>query len=134
MPIQVVVYSLKTQGFYYKKKDGNISFEETPEIDNAELLKALTQTKNNKRPGEDCISPEMWKIVWEQLEDKVKILLNKCLIHRTIPEAWEKAEVILLYKQGDRNNIQNYPPIMLQAGFHRIFSIIDRLQYTRLSK
>jgi len=85
-----------------------VGSEEVPEINIGELEIALHQMKNLKCPGEVQITCEMIKIGSETLMEHVRLLLNECLTEGKIPTKWQNAEVILLYKKRDRNNIDNY--------------------------
>lgn len=136
----------------------NVGSENVPEISRQEIQVALTQMKNRKSPGEDKIRCEMLKMGGAVVEKSLQILLNKCLQDGNIPDAWQNAEVILLFKKGDNTNIENYRPISLlshlyklltkiitnrltnkldayqpveQAGFRKGFSTIDHLQSIR---
>lgn len=136
----------------------NVGSEDVPEIAKQEIQAALKQMKNRKCPGEDRITCEMLKMGGAIIENSIQILLNKCLQEGKIPDAWQNAEVILLFKKGDNSNIENYRPISLlshlyklltriitnrltnkfdayqpveQAGFRKGFSTIDHLQAIR---
>lgn len=136
----------------------NVGSEDIPEISKQEIQAALKQMKNRKSPGEDRITCEMLKMGGVVIEKSLQILLNKCLQEGKIPDAWQNAEVILLFKKGDNSNIENYRPINLlshmyklltriitnrltnkldayqpveQAGFRKGFSTIDHLQAIR---
>lgn len=136
----------------------NVGSEEMPEISISELRTAIGQLKKEKAPGEDGITNEMLKIGGKTLEEAILILLNKCLEEGKTPEAWQNAEVIILFKKGDATNLENYRPISLlsvlykvltkvltnrlnakfdfyqpveQAGFRKGFSTIDHIQSVR---
>lgn len=136
----------------------NVGSEDIPEISREEIRAALKRMKNRKCPGEDKITCEMLKLGEEVIERPLQILLNKCLLEGNIPEPWKNAEVVLLFKKGKSDNIENYRPISLlshvyklltkiitnrltnkfdeyqpveQAGFRRGFSTIDHLQTVR---
>lgn len=136
----------------------NVGSEDVPEISGQEIQAALKQMKNRKSPGEDRVTSEMMKIGGAVVEKSLRILLNKCLREGKIPNEWQNAEVILLFKKGDNTNIENYRPVSLlshlyklltkiitnrltnkfgsyqpveQAGFRRGFGTIDHLQTIR---
>ncbi len=62
-------------------------------------------------------------------------VFNQVLITQTVPENWKKADIILIYKKGDKHKIENYRPIILGITFAKICSkliktsIQKRLQY-----
>jgi len=89
----------------------NVGSEEIPEITRTELQAVLKELKNRKSPGQDRITSEMLKAGGIVLEEAMCVLLNKCLEQGKIPEAWQNAEIILLFKKGDPTDIANYRPI-----------------------
>lgn len=95
-----------------------------PEISITEIQAALQQMKNRKSPGEDRITSEMLKLGSKTVEQAIKILLNKCLEEGKIPEEWNNAEVVILFKKGDVTNIENYRPISLLSQMYKMLTRI----------
>jgi hypothetical protein len=137
----------------------NVGSQDLPEISTDEIDLALSNMKNNKAPGEDRITSDIIKMGGCELKEAIKILLNKCLEEGKIPDNWTNAEVKLLYKKGDTENLENYRPISLlshvyklltkiltnrlttkfdfyqpveQAGFRKGFGTADHIQAIRL--
>lgn len=102
----------------------NVGSEELPEITKNEIRTTLAQMKNNKSPGEDQITTEMLKLGGNIIEEALKTLLNKCLYEGKIPKEWYNSEVILLFKKGDRTNIENYRPISLLSHLYKVLTKI----------
>ena len=98
--------------------------EEIPEISLQEIKYALQKMKNEKSPGEDQITSEMLKTEGKVLKEAVGILLNKCLTEGRIPESWNNAEIVLIYKKGDNTNLENYRPISLLSHLYKLFTRI----------
>lgn len=53
---------------------------------------------NGNCPGEDNITNEMLKAIGDYMLESVRIFQNKCIDEENIPEKWNKADVILLFK------------------------------------
>ena len=90
-----------------------MSSEEIREVSRAEFRATLKELKSCKSLGPNQIIGEMLKAGGTGLEVALCALFNKCLEEEKIPEAWQNAEVILLFKKGDPANIANYRPISL---------------------
>ena len=56
-------------------------------------------------------------------------LFNLCVNEETYPDSLKIAEVISIFKAGDRNKTTNYRPISILSQFNKIFEI---LLYTQL--
>lgn len=154
------LYSSTNPEPYYieNRRIMNIGSEEIPNININEIEHALTQIKNNRAPGEDGVTTEMLKMGGTATLESIEILLNKCLSEGKIPNTWQNAKVILLYKKGDKLKIDNYRPISLlphpyklltkiitnrltnkfdeyqppeQAGFRKGYSTIEHIQTIR---
>lgn len=118
----------------YKTSTGkimNIGSEEMPDVNKEEVIMALSSMKNNKAPGEDDITVELLKEGGEEIITKMCELFNECLKEGKIPDTWNNAIVVLLYKKGDRADIENYRPISLLSQIYKLFSkiITNRLTH-----
>lgn len=87
-----------------------------------ELQETLKTTKNRKACGTDKINMELWKYAPESLHKKLLQLLNKCWKNKIIPEDWNVASVISIYKKGDRTNPENYRGISLLNTAYKIYA------------
>lgn len=120
------LYSTKT-GTNMKdveRKILNVNSEDIPEIEIYEIERALNQTKRNKAPGEDEILPEMLKEGGQPLLQELKILFNQCLQEGKIPKEWDNAVIILLFKKGDKQRLENYRPISLVPQIYKLLTKI----------
>lgn len=102
-----------------------------PTIEKSELRAALKQLRNNKAPGEDLITSEMFKIGGKVLEKALLVLLNRCIEEGRIPDSWQNAETILLFKKGNRTNMENYRLISL---FSILYKLLIKIVTNRLSQ
>ena len=126
-----------------------------PEITACEVRLAIKQMKKGKAPGPDNITLDLIRNAGEPIHVRLARLFNECLKKSKTPEEWNKAILILLYKNGDPRDMNNQRPISLlnviykiftkvitnritdkldenqpreQAGFRRGYSTIDHLQ------
>ena len=56
-------------------------------------------------------------------------MFNACLSEGTYPDLLKIAEVVPIFKKGERTKMTNYRPISLLSQFNKIF---EKLLYTRI--
>ncbi len=83
------------------------------EMSKEEVLNALKSFKNNKSPGSDGIPKEFYIHFWEILGEAFTDLLNACHDIGELPESMRLAILILLYKDGLKDELKNWRPISL---------------------
>ena len=67
----------------------------------------------NKASGDDGISHRMLKGVSKSISKPLSILLNRSFNEGIFPEAWKVANVIPIFKKGDKSLPSNYRPVAL---------------------
>ena len=80
--------------------------------------------ENRKASGEDKINAELLKNGGMILHLRLLHIINKCWIKREIPERWKVAEVISLFKKGDRRQCENYRGISLLNAIYKLYARI----------
>ena len=81
------------------------SLDEIPTMD--EMARAIACLKNWKAPGGDGSTAEVWKHGGDNMFSR---------LHQLITNAWEVgANIIIIYKKGDRTDCSNYRGI---SSFH----------------
>ncbi|KAJ8705403.1 hypothetical protein PYW07_011230 [Mythimna separata] len=94
------------------------------DIEEAEVLKGIARLKSEKSPGPDQIPNEALKLGALYLVNPLTLLFNLVLKTATTPKQWTESNIILLYKKGDPNDINNYRPISLLSSIYKLFSSI----------
>ena len=87
----------------------NFRFEEQAIFD---ILKNIDA---NKAPGPDGIAGVILKKCASNLAYPLSILYNISFSMGQLPSDWKLANVVPVYKKGDKSNIENYRPISLTS-------------------
>ncbi len=95
---------------------GQNNKEEVPPILKNEVFSILKKVKVGKVPGPDKIDNYEFKTLAEELAPSPTKIYNLILEEKQIPIQWWCLEIILLFKKGDRNDINKYNPISLNSN------------------
>ncbi len=83
------------------------------EITSGEVRKHLLDLDVTKAIGPNGISPWILKEGADALCLPLSIVYNKSLVTGELPKIWETANVVRIYKKGDRQEALNYRPVSL---------------------
>ncbi len=121
--IGIVTVATKFYKELCRKKEENCEEENCREQREKILQILIREVKNSikklnigKAAGPDKIENEFLKKFGNELAKPLTRLFNRVLSEETIPHQWKLADIILLFKKGDRNNISNYRPISLTSN------------------
>ena len=94
-----------------------------------ETLKAIQETKEGKSPGVCGIPAEIWKYGGENLQRTLHDLILLIWEEETVPQEWKDANIISLFKKGDRKDCGNYRGISLLSIAGKIMAriLLNRL-------
>lgn len=95
---------------------------EVPTMD--DVKEAMTNLKNNKAPGKDNISTEMWKYGGQELMNGLHKLIESIWRQKKIPLEWTEGVICPLHKKGDQLVCENYRGITLLNSAYKILSTI----------
>jgi exonuclease III len=95
-----------------------ISIETDPDlkevtISEEEVSIELTKVNTTKAPGPDGLSTRVLKECREELKAPITKLFNSSLNTGKIPKDWKKANVVPIYKKGNKLEVSNYRPVSL---------------------
>ena len=82
-------------------------------ISQQEVLDLLKCIDTSKATGPDGISPKLLFEAGHTIVPSLTKLFNMCLASCKVPQMWKFANVLPLYKNGDRGSINNYRPVSL---------------------
>ena len=118
-----------------KTDDSNATLPDGRNLTNDNILQSIVITEKdvldqlqildtNKANGPDDISPKLLKKAARPLSKILQYIFNLSLQSSTFPEEWKKANVIPVYKKGDKSNINNYRPVSLLSTVAKVFERI----------
>ena len=93
-----------------------------------EIRSIINQLNTNKSCGSDGIEAKFIVLASEVLSPVLAILFNACFDFGIFPTCLKTAEVVPVYKAGDKNEVTNYRPISILSIFSKI---LEKLVHTR---
>lgn len=93
-----------------------------------DIKNTISSLKLNVSSGEDIISTNAIKYLCKELIVPLTYLVNMSITNSIFPTALKKAIVIPIFKQGCKNDINNYRPISLLNTFSKILERILKKQ------
>ena len=95
-----------------------------------EEIESLIKILNvNKATGPDIISNKMLKPVSKEISLPLSILFNRSFREGRFSQSWKQANVLPLFKQGDKSLPSNYRPVSLLSG---VGTIQERLVFKHI--
>ena len=79
----------------------------------AEVSCVLKSLDSNKATGPDGISARLLKETADVITPSLCKLFNRSVLSGTIPEEWKVANIVPVYKKGNKEYTENYRPISL---------------------
>ena len=80
-----------------------------------EVMKLLESLDVSKAPGPDGVSNWVLKECRYQLVEKIHSLIKDSLLQGRVPRDWKRANIVPIYKSGNKENPLNYRPVSLTS-------------------
>ena len=96
----------------------------------SEILECISKMENKKSSGYDCISNSIIKGTNQVIAPYLETLYNSCIYHGIFPDAFKIAQVIPLFKGGDKQECRNYRPISLLPTLGKLLEKILSMRLT----
>ena len=96
----------------------------------AEVRLILSTLDQNKATGPDNLPGLILKECSAEIAPSLTLLLNLSLQSGTVPDMWKHANVIPVFKKGDKNQISNYRPVSLLSITSKVLerAILNKFQ------
>ena len=102
-----------------------------PPITEKEVKIYIQQLNSNKATNSDSIPTKYIKIGSHIISTTLTKILNQCITQGVFPDKLKIAEIIPIYKKGEKTNPSNYRPISLLSPFSKI---LERHIYLHIHK
>ena len=76
-----------------------------------EVKKAISEMKNNKSPGSDCLTVDFYKSFASMISKELTDALNNVLSTKEMTATQKEAIISCIYEKGDKKDISNWRPI-----------------------
>ncbi|XP_060567678.1 uncharacterized protein LOC132726376 [Ruditapes philippinarum] len=119
----------ENQNFLFN--DNLIDEDLDAEINECELREAIFSQNNNKSPGYDKLTCEIFKAAYDIMSPLLLKLYNRLFINSEYPKVWGEGIITPVFKKGDVNDAKNYRGITLINILAKIYS---QILLNRLSK
>ena len=93
------------------------------------ISKQLKRLERNKSCGIDSLPPNLLKDSGNEISYALTYLVNLSLSTATFPSEWKTAKVTLVFKSGNKTDIENYRPI---SNLSVISKIMEREVHSQL--
>ena len=93
------------------------------------MLTCLKALNTSKAPGPDGVPTEILKTFAEQLAEPIKDIFQTSINTATVPNDWKQANVVPVYKKGEKTSVNNYRPISLLSV---VSKILERCVYNHI--
>jgi hypothetical protein len=100
--------------------DAIVAVQDSQDITEEEIWKALSSMGKRKAPGYDELTVEIWMKAWPVVRQKVLDLMNRCLRAGRFPSAWKIGLVRILYK-GDDKDPKSFRPLTLLPVLGKLY-------------
>ena len=89
-----------------------------------DIAKIINHLDSNKVLGHDMLSIRMIKLCGNSICKPLSIIFNDCLNEGKFPHEWKKANVVPVYKKGNKQSLKNNRPISLRPIYSKIFECL----------
>jgi len=96
------------------------------------VMKKLQQLNPDKSPDPDAIHPLLLKECATVLAEPLSMIFQQSFEARTLPADWKTANIVPIFKKGDRTDRANYHPVSLTSVPCKIMESIIKEKLTKL--
>ena len=96
----------------------------------SEILKLISKLNDKKASGYDSISNKILKATRHTIAPYIAALINKCIQDGVFPECFKKAQIVPLFKGGEKDSRNCYRPISLLPALGKLLEKVMSVRVT----
>ena len=100
-------------------------------VEREEVLKLMRELDVNKATGPDGISNWILRECCNQLVDKIHCLISLSLLQSKMPKDWKRANIVPIFKGGNKENPLNYRPVSLLSVVGKLCERVVKEKWTK---
>lgn len=93
----------------------NVELTDIGLVDKDMVLKHIGKIRPNKAEGPDEISARLLRETEKEISIPLAIIFRRSIEHIEIPTDWKRANVVPIFKKGDKGKVENYRPVSLTS-------------------
>ena len=86
----------------------------------------LDKLRDDKAAGADDLLPRFLNSIKKEIISPIVMLFKKVLREETVPSDWRNANVVPIFKVGQRCVAANYRPVSLTSQICKVFEAVVR--------
>ena len=100
-------------------------------VDKEELMTIMRKLDGRKAMGPDAVSGQVLKECSKELLEPLYNIINCSVNSGKVPKEWKRADIVPIYKSGDKQEPLNYRPVSLTSVVCKICEIIIKKRWSQ---
>ena len=99
-------------------------------VDKEELMSIMRKLDGRKAMGPDAVSGQVLKECRKELLEPLYNIINCSINTGKVPKEWKRADIVPIYKNGNKQEPLNYRPVSLTSVVCKVCEIIIKKRWS----